>query len=184
MEPIEFEVTLTDEVFVSRAGLPLAGQLLSRTQLHERLDGLKVAGAANPTIGHGDVAMSMTGLLCLGRPDYAAIEAEQPMALLPLSLGLGGLPSEQTLRQRLDHMGASCLNEVMTIVQDESAALVGAWAGGVDGVPGARPGRGVATLGGVGHRRGAVRQRQHDQARGEPHVQRGGRRRADLRVPR
>jgi len=129
MEPIEFEVTLTDEVFVARAGLPLVGQLLSRTQLHERIDGLKVAGAANPTIGHGDVALSMTGLLCLGRPDYAAIEAEQPMELLPLSLGLRGLPSEETLRQRLDQIGASCLDETMAIVQDESAALVGAWAG-------------------------------------------------------
>jgi len=129
MEPIEFEVTLTDEVFVARAGLPLVGQLLSRTRLHERIDGLTVAGSANPTIGHGDVALSMAGLLSLGRPDYAAIEAEQPMELLPLSLGLKGLPSEETLRQRLDHMGASCLDETMAIVQDESAALVGAWAG-------------------------------------------------------
>jgi hypothetical protein len=129
MEPIEFEVTLTDEVFVSRAGLPLVGQLLSRTRLHERLERLKVAGAATPTIGHGDVALSMAGLLCLGRPDFAAIEAEASMSLLPLSLGLKGLPSEETLRQRLDRIGASSLTEAMTIVQDESAALVGAWAG-------------------------------------------------------
>ena len=57
MEPIEFEVTLTDEVFVARAGLPLAGQLLSRTQLHERLDRLKVADAANPTIGRNRACM-------------------------------------------------------------------------------------------------------------------------------
>jgi hypothetical protein len=129
MEPIRFEVTLTDEVFAARAGLPLVGQLLSRTQLHERINGLQVAGSANPTISHGDVALSMTGLLCLGRPDYAAIEAEEPMELLALGLGLNDLPSEETLRQRLDRLGASCPDETMSILQEESAALVGAWAG-------------------------------------------------------
>jgi hypothetical protein len=28
----------------------------------------------HPTISHGEVALSMLGLMCLVRPDYAAIE--------------------------------------------------------------------------------------------------------------
>ena len=128
MEPIKFEITFTDEVLVPRAGLALVGRLLSRTDLHERFDALAVAGAAHPIIGHGDVALSMAGLLCLARPDYTAIEEEEPMELLQLGWGLEALPSEETLRQRLDQIGASCLGESLTAVREESAALVGAWA--------------------------------------------------------
>ena len=124
MEPVNFEITLTDEVFASRAGLPLVGRLLARTDLRRRLDALTVAGASRPTIGHGEVALSMLGLMCLARPDYAAIEDEQPAELLQLGLGLGALPSEETLRQRLDQIGASRLDEALSIVRECSAAMV------------------------------------------------------------
>lgn len=124
MEPTRFEITLTDEVFASRAGLALVGRLLSRTQLRRRFDALAVAGVSRPTIGHGDVALSMLGLLCLARPDYAAAGDEEPAGLLQLGLGLGALPSEETLRQRLDQMGASCLDEALTIVRKCSSTMV------------------------------------------------------------
>lgn len=124
MEPIKFQITFTDEVLVPRAGLALVGRLLSRTDLHERFDALTVAGTAHPIIGHGDVALSMAGLLCLARPDYAAIEEEEPMELLQLGLGLEALPSEETLRQRLDQIGASCLDEALTAVRECCSTMV------------------------------------------------------------
>jgi hypothetical protein len=115
MEPIRFEITLTDEVFASRAGLALVGRLVSRTDLRRRFDALAVAGVSSPTISHGEVGLSMLGLLCLARPDYAAVEDEEPAELFQLGLGLDALPSEETLRQRLDQIGASCLAEVFTV---------------------------------------------------------------------
>jgi len=124
MEPVRFEITLTDEVFASRGGLALVGRLISRTDLRRRLDALTVAGVTQPTISHGDVALAMLGLLCLARPDYAAIEDEEPAELLEFGLGLGALPSEETLRQRLDQMGASCLDEALTILRECSSALI------------------------------------------------------------
>ncbi len=42
MNPIRFEITLTDEVFASRAGLALVGRLVSRTDLRRRFDALSV----------------------------------------------------------------------------------------------------------------------------------------------
>ena len=39
MEPIKFDITLTDEIFTSRAGLVLVGRLVSRTDLRRRLEG-------------------------------------------------------------------------------------------------------------------------------------------------
>jgi len=71
--PIKFDTTFTDEVLVPRAGLALVGRLLSRTDLHERFDALTVACAAHPIIGHGGVALSMAGLLCLARGSLAAM---------------------------------------------------------------------------------------------------------------
>jgi len=102
----------------------LVGRLLSRTDLRRRLDGLAVAGVSRPAIGHGDVLLSMLGLLCLARPDYAAVEDEEPAELLQLGLGLDALPSEETLRQRLDRIGASCLAEVLDIIRACSSAVV------------------------------------------------------------
>ncbi len=85
---------------------------------------MAVAGVPRPTIGHGDVLLSMLGLLCLARPDYAAVEDEEPAELLQLGLGLDALPSEETLRQRLDQIGASCLAEVLDIIRACSSAMV------------------------------------------------------------
>ena len=125
MEPIKFDITLTDEIFESRAGLALVGRLVSRTDLRRRLDALTVADVSRPTISHADVALSMLGLLCLARPDYAAIEDEQSGQLLQLGLGLDALPSEATLRQRLDQIGGSCLEEALTLARECSAVMVG-----------------------------------------------------------
>jgi len=124
MKPIRFEITLTDEIFASRAGLALVGRLVSRTDLRRRFDALTVAGVSSPTISHGEVALSMLGLLCLARPDYAAVEDEEPTELLQLGLGLDALPSEETLRQRLDQMGASCLAEALGIARQCASAMV------------------------------------------------------------
>lgn len=128
MEPIKFEITLTDEVFASRAGLALVGRLVSRTDLRRRLDALTVAGVSDPTISHGEVALSMLGLLCLARPDFTAVDHEEPAELLQLGLGLDALPSEGTLRQRLDQMGVSCLDEALDILRACSSAMVASWA--------------------------------------------------------
>ena len=103
------------------AGLALVGRLIGRTPLRRRLDALAVAGVPCPTISHGEVALSMLGLLCLARPDYAAIEDEQSGQLLQLGLGLSQLPSEATLRQRLDQIGGSCLEEAFTLARAPGA---------------------------------------------------------------
>lgn len=126
MEPIKFEITLTDEVFASRAGLALVGRLVSQTDLRRRLDALTVAGVSQPKITHGEIGLSMLGLLCLARPDFTAIEDEEPAELLQLGFGLNALPSEETLRQRLNQMGASCLSETLTILRQCSSVMVAA----------------------------------------------------------
>lgn len=124
MDPIKFQVTLTDEQFIARAGLPLVGCLLAKTNLHEQFNQLSAQKLGTPVIGHGDVALAMIGLQCLARPDYAAIEEEEPMELLQLGLGIKQLPSQETLRQRLDQIGQVALLEALEATRQASVAML------------------------------------------------------------
>ena len=62
----------------------------------------------------------MIGLLCLGKPDFEAIEAFREDEFFRQALGLKKIPSEGTLRQRLDELEHRC----DAILREESAAMV------------------------------------------------------------
>ena len=47
---------------------------------------------------------AMIGLLCLGKPDFEAIEAFRQDEFFRRALGLTKVPSEGTLRQRMDEL--------------------------------------------------------------------------------
>ena len=63
---------------------------------------------------------AMIGLLCLGKPDFEAIEAFRQDEFFRRALGLKKIPSEGTLRQRLDELEHRC----DAILREESAAMV------------------------------------------------------------
>ena len=117
---MEFIISETDDILVSHAGLALAGALLQRTDLRRRLDALEVEGLQRPVMPHSDVLLSMIGLLCLGQSDYAAIEPFRRERFFARSLGLSRLPSEETLRQRMDQLGTSPLS----ILHEETAGML------------------------------------------------------------
>jgi hypothetical protein len=117
---MEFIISETDDILVSHAGLALAGALLQRTDLRSRLDALAVEGLKRPAMPHGEVLLSMIGLLCLGKSDYAAIEPFRRESFFSRSLGLSRLPSEETLRQRMDQLGTAPL----AILHEETAGML------------------------------------------------------------
>ncbi len=76
MKPIEFIIIKDgDEHLTSHSGLALIGALLNRTELGARIDAATLPGCREPKIVHSDIVKSMIGLLCMGKPDYDAIEA-------------------------------------------------------------------------------------------------------------
>jgi hypothetical protein len=117
---MQFIISETDDVLVSHSGLALAGALLQGTPLVERLSAIEVEGSRRPTMPHGEVLVSMIGLLCLGKSDYADIEAFRHETFFAQSLGLRRLPSEETLRQRLDQLGTAPL----AVLHEESADMI------------------------------------------------------------
>lgn len=70
--------------------------------LRKRLEEVVLNDHPSPEISHGDVATAMIGLICVGKPDFDAIEPFRDDPLFATSLGLNVVPASPTLRQRLD----------------------------------------------------------------------------------
>jgi len=93
LKPIQYIVTETDDVIVSQVGIALIGALIQRSELGTRI----------------------------AKPDFEAIEAYADNEFFAHALGMNSLPSEPTLRQRIDELGrADCAG----IVIDEAVDMV------------------------------------------------------------
>jgi hypothetical protein len=130
---MRFHIVDTQEVLISHSGLVLTGTLLQSTEIKRRLARVKLDGGGKPEISHGDNVLSMIGLLCMGKSDFEAINAfeAESDAFFRLALGLDRVPSEPTLRQRLDLLGAHdaaattpAESRVRTLLLEESAEMV------------------------------------------------------------
>jgi hypothetical protein len=120
MKPIQLIIAQGHEHLTSQAGLGLVGALLGRTELGARIDQVPVVKRPLPGIRHGDVVTTMIGLLCLGKPDFDAVEQYREDPYSALALGLRRTPSAPTLRQRLEQVAG----HVEDILREESAAMV------------------------------------------------------------
>ena len=127
MKPVEFIIKEGDEHLTSHSGLALIGALMERTELGSRVSGMTLPGCREPKISHGDIVKSMIGLLCLGKPDYDAIEAFRDVPFFCYSLGIDQCPSSPTLRQRLDVVKGA----FDRIVKEASARLIRVTAPGI-----------------------------------------------------
>jgi hypothetical protein len=117
---VTFKIKQGDETLTSHSGLALIGALLSRMQLRERLNKALLSGCQSPKISHADMVVSMIGLICLGKPDYEAIELFRENPFFSKSLGINDCPSNSALRQRIDIIG----DAFDAILKEESAALI------------------------------------------------------------
>ena len=90
-----------DEFYTSHSGAALIGLCLNRfTSLRPRLEA--VSRLKKGAIGHADIVRSYIGLLCLGKSDFEAISNFRQDRFFREALGLKEVPSEPTLRQRLE----------------------------------------------------------------------------------
>lgn len=65
-------------------------------------------------IKNGDVILTYTGMLCMGKPQFDAVrEMEDDPDFYKYALGVAyKIPSEETLRQRLDDIGSSLRRQI------------------------------------------------------------------------
>jgi hypothetical protein len=117
---IIFTVKQGEETLTSHSGLALIGALLARTNLQEKLNHIGLPGCHHPKISHADMVFAMLGLICLGKPDYEAIEPFRENLFFRQSLGIKACPSSSALRQRFD----TIKHAFNAIVKEESADLI------------------------------------------------------------
>jgi hypothetical protein len=118
---MRFQIEQGNENLTSHSGLALVGLILNSSRIRERLDMVMLPDHPFPEISHGEVATAMIGLICLGKPDFDAIEAFRDDPFFLQSLDLDSVPSSPTLRQRLD----SAQGAWSDIILNESACIVG-----------------------------------------------------------
>jgi len=117
---LRFEIVQGNEQLFSQSGLALVGEILRCTGVRKRLDAVGLPEHRCPEISPGEVATAMIGLMCLGKPDFDAIEPFRDDPFFTQSLCLQSVPSGPTLRQRLDGANGA-FND---IIREESARAV------------------------------------------------------------
>jgi len=111
----QFIIEQSEADLTAHAGLGLIGMALNeRTDLV--IDANASAFARSDAIPHADILKSYVGLLCLGKSDFEAITGLRGDDFFAESLGLDLVPSEGTLRQRMDAHASVFL----PVVQDAS----------------------------------------------------------------
>lgn len=96
-----FKVEQSAADIVSQSGLALIGQAVKRyTTLAQELD---TQIALRHGIKHSDVVKSYLGLVSVGKNDFEAINTIESELFFMTSMAVNDIPSEATLRQRMDN---------------------------------------------------------------------------------
>jgi len=102
-KPIKFVIAETEEFLTSHSGLAMIGALIQESGLRQGMRDILPAKRLGSKSSY-DAMVAMAGLLSLAKPDFAAIEQFRDDEYFRTTLGLTDVPSEPTLRQRLDEI--------------------------------------------------------------------------------
>jgi hypothetical protein len=95
------------EFYTSHSGLALIGLCLNKLcSLPARAKTAFPLSPGSNGIGLDDILRSYVGLLALGQSDYEAVTNKREDDYFRQSLGIGKVPSTETLRQRLDEVAS------------------------------------------------------------------------------
>lgn len=117
---MKYKVERSNEEINSTGGISLVGRIISVASILKKVNDLKINGIKKGLISHGNILKSMVGLFCEGRSEYADIEQHKNDVVFSESLGLERVPSEVTLRQRMDLAAEAITTE---IVEDNAELL-------------------------------------------------------------
>lgn len=102
-------VTLSDERLITPSGLCMVGQIFGKSSLAKKAARMTTDKRSQPQIKNGDILLSEIGMLTLGKTSFDYInEFHSDPEYYKAALGIAyGIPSESTLRMRLDTIGQS-----------------------------------------------------------------------------
>ena len=109
-------VEFTDERIIPASGLAVVGALLGKSDFAKKLNRMDVTkNRSQHQIKNGDIILTYIGILCMGKPYFEAVhEMDDDKAFYQAALGITrSIPSEETLRQRMDDIGDSLRETIL-----------------------------------------------------------------------
>lgn len=103
-------VEYTNERIIPAGGLAVVSAILGKSDFTKRLNRMDVTeNRSQHQIKNGDIILTYIGMLCMGKPYFEAVhEMDDDKAFYQAALGITrSIPSEETLRQRMDDIGDS-----------------------------------------------------------------------------
>lgn len=112
----KIEVVLSDERLITPSGLCIVGQAMGKSNLIKKAARMKTDKRSQPQIKNGDILLTMIGMLTLGKSDFDYVnEFHTDEEYYKMSLGIVyAIPSESTLRMRLDTIGQTMNDDIMS----------------------------------------------------------------------
>ena len=117
-------VEFTNERIIPAGGLSVVGALLGKSDFVKKLNRMDVTkNRSQHQIKNCDILLTYLGMLCMGKPYFEAVhEMDDDKEFYKAALGITrNIPSEETLRQRMDDIGDSLRQ---TILEDNIALLL------------------------------------------------------------
>lgn len=112
----KIEVILSDERLITPSGLCMVGQAMGKSDLIKKAARMKTDKRSQPQIKNGDILLTTIGMLTLGHTEFDYVnEFHTDEEYYKMSLGIAyGIPAESTLRMRLDAIGKTMNEEIMS----------------------------------------------------------------------
>lgn len=110
------KIEFTDERIIPAAGLAVVGAILGKSDFVKRCNRMDVTqNRSQHQIKNGDILLTYIGLLTMGKPAYGAVqEFDDDQDFYKYALGITrSIPSEETLRQRMDDIGSSLRSQIL-----------------------------------------------------------------------
>ena len=104
--PMNFDIELTSTPITSHAGLAFIGEKLSEAKFERHMETIGPANTRSDRMADADLAKTMVGLICCGKPHYDAVGEYADDPYFPQVLGIEQLPSPEILRQRMEVLPA------------------------------------------------------------------------------
>ena len=109
-------IEFTDERIIPASGLAVVGAVLGKSDFIKKLNRMDVtANRSQHQIKNGDIVLTYLGMLCMGKPCFESVhEMDDDKAFYKVALGITrSIPSEETLRQRMDDIGDSLRQTIL-----------------------------------------------------------------------
>ena len=109
-------VEFTNERIIPASGLAVVGTLLGKSGFIKKLNRMDVtSNRSQNQIKNGDIVLTYLGMICMGKPYFEAVhEMDDDKDFYKTALFITRrIPSEETLRQRMDDIGDSLRQTIL-----------------------------------------------------------------------